>query len=88
MKKSIPAAKKSAMVDILQTRASAGKSTAMTYKGKRVDLKKLRRVMKESAREKITMHAAAAGIEGDANIAPHTFFPAGNRMYETILGFS
>jgi hypothetical protein len=88
MKKSIPAAKKSAMVDILQTRASAGKSTVMTYKGKQVDLKKLRRVMKESAREKITMHTASAGIEGDASITPHTFFPAGNRMYETILKFS
>lgn len=85
MKKSIPATKKSAMVDILQTRASASKSTVMTYKGKQVDLKKLRRAMKESAREKITMHAASAGIEGDASVTPHTFFPAGNRMYETTL---
>jgi hypothetical protein len=88
MKKNIPATKKSAMVDILQTRASTGKSTVMTYKGKQVDLKKLRRVMKESAREKITMHAAGAGIEGDANITPHTFFPAGSRMYEAILELS
>jgi hypothetical protein len=85
MKKSIPSAKKSAMVDILQTRASAGKSTVMTYKGKQVDLKKLRRTMKESAREKITMHAASAGIGGDTGIPPHTFFPAGNRMYGTVV---
>ena len=77
--------KKSAMVDILQTRASAGKSTVMTYKGKQVDLKKLRRTMKESAREKTTMHAASAGIGGDTGTTPPTFFPAGNRMYETIL---
>jgi len=84
MKKSIPAAKKSAMVDVLQTRASAGKSTVMTYKGKQVDLKKLRRVMKESARQQITMHAAGTRIEGEASITSHTAFPAGNRMYEAI----
>jgi len=88
MKKSIPAAKKSAMVDILQTRASAGKSTVLTHKGKQVDLKKLRRVMKESARQQITMHATSTSIEGEASIASHTFFPAGNRMYETISKYS
>jgi hypothetical protein len=84
MKKSIHAAKKSAMVDIMQTRASAGKSTVMTYKDKQVDLKKLRRVMKESTRQQITMHAAGTSIEGEASITSHTVFLAGNRMYEAI----
>jgi hypothetical protein len=55
MKKSIPTSKKLAMCNILQTRAQAGKSTNMKFKDKEVDLKKLRRAMKEHTRQQITM---------------------------------
>lgn len=74
LKKSIPVSKKSAMCDYLQTRADAGKQTAMTYKGKQVDSKKLRRFMKEDARQQISMRAAHTGVISE------TVFPAGNRM--------
>ena len=80
LRKSIPTAKKAAMVGILQSRAKAGKSTALTYKGKEVDPKKLRRAMKEDARQHITMHAASTGIDAEAGLISHTVFPAGNKM--------
>lgn len=80
LKKSIPASKKAAMCDYLQTRANAGKRTAMTYKGKEVDPGKLRRVMKEDARKQIAMLAPRTGTEAGAGNISYTVFPAGNRM--------
>src|SRR2546423_13412962 len=83
MKKSLPAAKKLAIVDILQTRARAGKATIVTYKDKAVDLKKVRRTMKEHARQQTTMRALNT-TEAKAGITSEASFPAGNRMYEIL----
>jgi hypothetical protein len=85
MKKSIPAAKKSAMCDILQTRAQMGKSTVMTFKDKHVDLKKLRRVMKEHARQQIIMRPVTSSLDEGASISSHTIVPFGNTMYDLTL---
>jgi hypothetical protein len=72
------------MCDILQTRANAGKPSVITYKGKQVDLNKLRRFKKEDARQQAKMRAASTSIEGEATITSHTIFTADNRMYEII----
>lgn len=80
LKKSIPASKKLAMCNYLQTRANAGKQTALTYKGKDVDLHKLRRAMKEDTRKQTAMPAPRTGTEAGASNISHTVFPAGNRM--------
>jgi hypothetical protein len=53
------------MCDILQTRANAGKPSVITYKGKQVDLNKLRRFKKEDARQQAKMRAASTSIEGE-----------------------
>jgi hypothetical protein len=84
MKKSIPTSKKLAMCNVLQTRAQAGKSTNMKFKDKEVDLKKLRRAMKEHARQQITMRPVARGYEAEATNISHPIVPFGNTMYVLI----
>jgi hypothetical protein len=84
MKKSIPASKKSAMCSILQTRAQLGKSTAMTFKDEQVDLKKLRRAMKEYSRQQLTMQPVTGSLKAGSSIASHIAVPFGNTMYEFI----
>ena len=82
MNKNIPAAKKSAMVDILQSRAKAGKSTALTYKGNNVDDKKLRRAVKVYTRQQVTMQPMSSGFERSGSIVSQSVVPFSNRMYQ------
>jgi hypothetical protein len=70
------------MCDYLQTRANAGKQTAMAHKGKQVDLKKLRRVMKEYNRQQITMRPVTSSLEAGASLSSHIVVPFGNTVYE------
>lgn len=84
MKKSIPTSKKLAMCNILQTRAQAGKPTNMKCKDKNIDLKKLRRAMKEHTRQQITMRPVARGYEAEATNISHPIVPFGNTMYVLI----
>jgi hypothetical protein len=67
LKKSIPAPKKIALCETIQSRARLGKQTTATYKGQDVDTKKLRRHLKTQARRDISLRAAAHGL---ANSAP------------------
>ncbi|OCL14233.1 hypothetical protein AOQ84DRAFT_384874 [Glonium stellatum] len=65
-KKSVPLKAKSAIATQLQTRAAAGKtSTAITFQGRPVDSKKIRRYLKENARKDVVssggLRASGAG---------------------------
>jgi hypothetical protein len=56
-KKNVSASKKRAVLDISQRRAQLGKATLVTYKGKQIDAKKLRREAKNVKRKEKSLTA-------------------------------
>ncbi|KAA6410811.1 MAG: hypothetical protein FRX48_05121 [Lasallia pustulata] len=81
LRKNIPTPKKAALCDTLQTRAQAGKSTAVKYKGRDVDTKKLRRHLKTEARQDIALQSAAGRPVRDAGPLSLPFPQFGNRVF-------
>jgi len=58
-KKSVSASKKRAALNITQRRAELGKATVVTYKGKQIDTKKLRREAKNVKRMGMSLMSAS-----------------------------
>ncbi|KAI9660396.1 MAG: hypothetical protein M1821_009746 [Bathelium mastoideum] len=95
-KKNVPEAKKKQIVERSQSRASIGKSTTATYKGKPVDPKKLRRQIKGSyrasgslvfgARSSIDSHDSQVNL---STILPHKdmIFLKWSLPYESIKSY-
>ena len=82
-KKNLPSKAKSAIATQLQTRAAAGKSsTAITFQGRPVDSKKIRRHLKEAARKDIVLRCDLGNSETSQQILSGPTLPFGNRMYD------
>jgi hypothetical protein len=69
LKKYIPSAKKSAMCDIYQSRAAQGRSTIVKYKGKDVDVRKLRRQAKTAMRRELVSGPGSGNVSGQPRAA-------------------
>ena|SRR5579862_2403094 len=82
-RKNIPSSKKAAICERGQTRAALGKSTAVTYKGKDVDPKKLRRYAKTVARKETAFGTTGQPVGQQGGLFGLAL-PFGNRMLDTL----
>ena len=80
LKKNLPAPKKAALYQHIQTRAQLGKASVITRGGKNVDTKNLRRYLKTEARRAVTLQPVARVTAGDAFSLLGHGIPFGNRM--------
>lgn len=80
LKRNIPASKKTAILNHLQTRASIGRQTVVKYKGKTVDQKKLRRHCKSIIRAHASENAVGQILDDALTISPYTIHPSAHQM--------
>lgn len=78
---------KEAMLNIRRRRVQAGKPTAFTYKGVKVDDKKLRRQDKVNVRRDVARRPVGADRGGELNLLSGSSFQISNSMQVANLDF-
>ena len=69
-----------ALYQVIQKRAEAGKSSAVTRRGKTIDTKNLRRYLKKEARKNMDLQLNAIGGVGDIELFSSRVFQFGKKM--------
>ncbi|MCJ1264032.1 hypothetical protein MMC22_003903 [Lobaria immixta] len=81
LKKNIPTPKKEAMLNIRRQRTEAGKPTTFLYNGTKVEDKKLRRQVKESARREVARRPVVADRGEQLRILSGSAFHVSNSVF-------